>query len=561
MSKKSLNKNIQIDKLLDSLHLPDWDNFLPKEAVRDLRKLYAQERELIERSSLSRISFSKILQIRAPIRKKVIELLGMIYHLDRVGRIEYPGISKVTQKASVLVEEHSQYLEHYSQYPKMITRLAKSPTVSSLSAIERWYLSREDREVRTEHYKEGSLRELLSLRSKLNKLERVYMEKGDESMVVEMIKLRHKIANLSGFSSWNEKSLSGLMMSSIGVDGVSNLLLDLKIRVVNIDTQRYVNYRTPMFAPRYTIDGILDAAKEILHAHFGLILSLREVSVWADGVIYFDVYTRGNTLLGGIYLDLFSRKGKVEGAWSGVVRDGEKDILPLSMVVTNFTFGKNISHYEFVTFIHEFGHAVHYIFSRPEVYLGYVRYLEDDAIEVMGRFFERFAYDAHIVRIALLGRRKKLTDKDMLFIKKLKEIQSAFLFQDRVRDIAVSLYDWDIHLRPPEDLSELHARWSDISEHVIRTNKKEGTIFPPVLQYVFGGTYSAKFVIYIWADVIAAQLYNKYIKLYKVSPKKAMASLRRILAQGSTRPMVQILRPLLGSKVRIAAYLSEMIER
>ncbi|GEM_PF-5934029 len=563
MNKKTtLHKNTRISTELDPLNLPDWSAFRPEIALQKLRKLYAEERAIINNKLSSRhTTHGEIFYLRAPTRRKIIALLGELYHFERVAKHRHPGITDAVRTASLIIEKHSQFVTLRSKYPQIVNRLSRSALSTKLSPSERWYLSREARELGSPHRAHGKkLNALSSTRIELDTQEKVFAEKNEinDTAVLRMVSLRSKIAQLSGFSSWNEKVLRGLMMSHIGVSGVSTLFAGFKKQVTIWHVQKLKNYRVAFFAPRYTEDGVLEAVKEILRIHFSITLEAHDTSVWAKDVLFFRAHDKNGTLLGGLYVDLYVRKGKIGGAWSGAVRDGEKGILPLAMVVTNFTQGKRIAHYEFLTLVHEVGHAVHYLCARPDSYLGYVRYLEDDAVEIAGRFFERFAFDTTIVERALLGKKKTLSVTDSTFIAKLPEYRRAYLTHDRSLDVAVSEFDWEIHLHPPKNSEDLHVKWREIYNQIIPDTKEDGSVFPSVLRYVFDGRYSAKFLLYIWADIVAAQLYQKYQNIRKKSPKKASAMLSKIFQKGSSAPMMNTLRPFIGSRVRIDAYIHEL---
>lgn len=562
MSKKiTLHKNTRIVIQSDPLDLPDWGAFRPEIAVKKLRKLYSEERDIINKLSSRNATHGEIFKLRAPLRRKIIALIGELYHLDRVAKNQYPGITDAVRSASFVIEKFSEFLAFHSKYPAIITSLNQSAPFVKLSPSERWYLAREKDEFSSAPQVRGKMRTAISsAQMKLSKMERVFAEKDEinDTAVLQMIALRSQIAELSRYSSWNEMVLRGLMMSEVGVSGVSALFKEFKKRAAIWHIQKLKNYRTPLFAARYTEDNVLEAIKEILQVNFGITLVAYDASVWARDVLFFRAYTEDGTLLGGLYADLYEREEKRGGAWSGAIRDGEDGIFPLAMIVTNFTSGKRISHYEFLTLVHELGHAVHYLCAQPDSYLGYVRYLEDDAVEIAGRFFERFAFDAKIVRRALLGKKKKLSQSQNTFIAKLPEYRRAFLIQDRSLDIAVSEFDWEIHLHPIKRPEDLHQAWREVHSKLILDAKDHGSIFPSILRYIFDGRYSGKFVLYIWADIIAAELYLKYRILFKRSPKKARAMLLDVFQKGSSAPMMDILKPILGARITIDAYLKEI---
>lgn len=112
----------------------------------------------------------------------------------------------------------------------------------------------------------------------------------------------------------------------------------------------------------------------VLRGLFQLIKQLYQVdfveeirSVWEHTVKYFRLL-KNQTVIGGLYLDLYAREGKRGGAWMNDYcnRWQKKTVLqlPIAYVVCNFTppdqeSKSYLQHEEIVTLFHEMGHALH----------------------------------------------------------------------------------------------------------------------------------------------------------------------------------------------------------
>ena len=115
-------------------------------------------------------------------------------------------------------------------------------------------------------------------------------------------------------------------------------------------------------------DGVFYAAQEL----YGITLKERtDLPVYHPDVRVFDVFDADGTQLAVFYLDPFKRPSKRGGAWMGnfVEQDGLAGTIPVIYNVENFTKPAPgqpalLSFDDVTTLFHEFGHALHGLFSR-----------------------------------------------------------------------------------------------------------------------------------------------------------------------------------------------------
>ena len=78
------------------------------------------------------------------------------------------------------------------------------------------------------------------------------------------------------------------------------------------------------------------------------------------------MYDHGK-LIGRFYFDSHPRPGKYEHANAVPLRAGVGSSIPVAALVMNLPAGKGLmEHGDVVTFLHEYGHLLHYIFGGPE---------------------------------------------------------------------------------------------------------------------------------------------------------------------------------------------------
>src|SRR5205814_2219130 len=141
-------------------------------------------------------------------------------------------------------------------------------------------------------------------------------------------------------------------------------------------------------------DGVFWAATQL----YGITFKERhDLPVYHPDVRVFDVFENDGSQLGLFYLDYFTRDNKNGGAWmSNFVEQstllGKK---PVVYNVANFTKPANgqpalLSFDDVITMFHEFGHALHFLFSSA-TYPTLGRDVARDFVEFPSQFNENWA--------------------------------------------------------------------------------------------------------------------------------------------------------------------------
>ena len=218
--------------------------------------------------------------------------------------------------------------------------------------------------------------------------------------------------------------------------------------------------------------------------------------------------TTGNHI-GLWYLDPFARKGKRSGAWATTYRshstfDGNKNVLGSN----NSNFVKPapgepvlVSWDDASTFLHEFGHALHFFSSevRYPTLNGGVR----DYTEFQSQVLERWlATDKVINQFLVHYKTGKPMPKELVQkIKKASTFNQGFATTEY---LASALMDMKLHMTDPtninvdtfekETLAEMHMPKELVMRH--RT---------PHFGHVFSGEgYATAYYGYLWADVLTS---------------------------------------------------------
>lgn len=140
--------------------------------------------------------------------------------------------------------------------------------------------------------------------------------------------------------------------------------------------------------------GILQLTQDL----FGVQIRPWATDVWHPDVEAFEMVEDGQ-VIGRFFLDMHPRADKFTHAMMAPLRIGIRDrMLPAAVLVTNFPKGK-MEHGDVVTYLHEFGHLIHWIFAGRQVFAAQnAMELEGDVVEAPSQLLEEWVWDYDTLR-------------------------------------------------------------------------------------------------------------------------------------------------------------------
>ena len=289
------------------------------------------------------------------------------------------------------------------------------------------------------------------------------------------------------------------------------------------------------------------------------------VTAWEKSVKLFAVYDKDKQLRGRIYMDLFARDNKRGGAWMDecLVRYKHHGQLqhPVAYLVCNFNAPIEdkptlLTHEEVETLLHEFGHCLHHILTQVDYAdVSGINGVAWDAVELPSQFMENFAWhkDSLPLLCAHYKTGESLPDVLLENILASKHYHSAMHL---MRQMTFALFDFTVHLNT--DMPKSHAVAQTL------TQVQAQTALMPVLPYnrfthafthIFAGGYAAGYYSYAWADVLAADAFDCFLKAGIFDPKLGKRFLQCILEKGGSKPAQDLFIDFCGHKPRVEALL------
>jgi peptidyl-dipeptidase Dcp len=316
----------------------------------------------------------------------------------------------------------------------------------------------------------------------------------------------------------------------------------------------------PYFSLRNARKGIFYVVENL----YGLKFEKRDWPTYHPEAEVYEVLEADGSHLGVLYMDFHPRDGKRVGAWSTGFRDAsyrEGDrISRIGSIVMNFTrpSGENpalLSFDEVTTFFHEFGHALHGLFSDGP-YDRTAGTVPRDFVELPSQIMENWAAEPEVLKVYAKHYETDEAIPDEL-IEKL-EMSSTFNQGFMTGEyVAAALLDMDYHTTENPDIEDVRAfekasmdRIGLIPEFIPRYRS---TYF----SHIFNGGYSAGYYVYYWAGVLDTDAFYAFKETGDVFNPQVAAKFRELLAKCGSDEAMEVYKKFRGKAPSIEPYLEK----
>ncbi len=332
-----------------------------------------------------------------------------------------------------------------------------------------------------------------------------------------------------------------------------------KIRQSKYDLDE--NELRPYFELSRVIDGVFEVARRLYGIEF---VERKDVPVYHPDVQVWEVKDADGSALGLLYTDYFPRKSKRGGAWCGTYRDAKRvqgvRVTPVVNNVGNFskpTAGKPalLSFEEVETLFHEFGHALHVLFS-DTAYQRTGDAVPVDFVELPSQIMENWARHPDVLKMYARHYETGAPIPDAL-VEKIERVGTFNQGFGTVEYLAASFLDmrWHSTSFPAEEI--------DVDAFEAKTLGDLGLIPEIIARYkstyfrhIFsGGYYAAGYYSYIWAAVLDADAFEAFKEKGLYDRATAKAFREHILSRGGAADAMEMYRTFRGKDPQIAPLL------
>ena len=421
------------------------------------------------------------------------------------------------------------------------------------------------------------------------KLYKAYCTRAPENgqVIENTMRLRHELAQLTGFNNYAEYSLASKDADSPA--DVLNLLNTLLERVKGhaekeieelknffgqeleahdfmFASEQYkkhlFGFDEELYRPYFEKNNVTDGMIRFLGRMFSLEFVKKDEPAWHESVAVYDISRNGKEFA-RIYMDLEARKEKRDGAWMNdwITRHTEDGtVVPATAIIAaNFPASKDghpslLRHRDVVTLFHEMGHALHHLCSEvDEADVSGINGVEWDAVEFPSQFLELFAYEEDVLSIfARHFRTGETIPAEM--VDKLKEVRSYHAALTIIRQVEFATFDMLIHQKLCTE--------ADVQEILDKVREKTSLIKPPAynrfqngFSHIFSGGYAAGYYSYKWAERMSADAFMEFKKQGIFNQELAERYFNIILKNGGSRKAMELYRDFIGREPGIEGML------
>ena len=412
-------------------------------------------------------------------------------------------------------------------------------------------------------------------------------EYDNKQIISDMIRLRTEKAHLLGFNSYSEYVIGEQMASTPSAvyalleeiftqanekakeelaemnemfkrDHPAN---DLKFEswdwwyyAEKVRKQKY-NLNEEMTSPYFSLDNVRQGVFNLANRLFGLTFRPVVVPQYHHEASAYEVLDNDGSHLAILYFDFHPRASKSQGAWCGYFRrpgyDREgKRITPVVSIVCNFTAPSAdspalLSIDEVTTLFHEFGHALHFIFS--DVPYNGLLDVEGDFVELPSQIMENWALEEELLKsYAVHYRNNTVINKSIINkIRNSAQFNQGFMTTEL---LAAALVDLDIHsLTECQELDVDAFEYNALYEKRKMISEIEPRYRLPYFAHIFASSYSSGYYFYTWAEVLDKDAYEAFVETGDIFNRRTAQALRELLASGGKRDGMTLYRKFRGS--------------
>lgn len=401
-------------------------------------------------------------------------------------------------------------------------------------------------------------------------------ENDNQKTLLNIVKLRHKRANLLGYKTHSHFVLEERMAENPKI--VNDFLEDLLVKAkpaAEEEFKKLSNFAKkdgikklqkwdsayyseklkkalfdleeeqlkPYFKLQNVIDGVFGVANKLYDLVFEEIYTIEK---YHQDVKTFKVTDTSGNFIAILYADFFPRKGKRDGAWMTSfkgqwVKDGENS-RPHISIVCNFTKPTEtkpslLTFNEVTTLFHEFGHALHGMLANTTYPSLSGTNVYWDFVELPSQLLENWCYEKEALN--LFAKHYETNEPiPMELIDKIKQSSNFLEGMQTLRQLSLGMLDMNYHANDPSEIK-------DVKEFETLSFKNT-QLFPEIkdncmstsFSHIFQGGYSSGYYSYKWAEVLDADAFAYFLENGIFDKSTAQKFKDNVLSKGGTdKPM------------------------
>lgn len=420
-------------------------------------------------------------------------------------------------------------------------------------------------------------------------------ESNNMEIVKRIVNIRMELAQLLGFSDFADYVLRKRMAEDSGhVYKLLNDLLDAytpaaKKEVKEVEKlaretegdgfrlmpwdfayyseklkNRKYNLNEEELRPYFELDRVKEGVFALATRLYGITFrENKEIPVYHPDVQAYEVFDKDGSYLAVLYTDFHPRAGKRSGAWMTSykeqwIRDG-RNSRPHVSVTMNFTKPTEerpslLTFSEVTTFLHEFGHALHGMFSDTRFRSMSGTNVYWDFVELPSQIMENFAVEKEFLSTFAYHYQTDEPIPEEL-IRRIVDASNFNVAYACLRQVGFGLLDMAWYTRRTAFDSDVKAYEKESWKKAQILPQPDETCMSVQFGHIMSGGYAAGYYSYKWAEVLDADAFSVFKEKGIFNREVAQSFRDCILSKGGTEHPMKLYKRFRGKEPTIDALL------
>ncbi len=414
--------------------------------------------------------------------------------------------------------------------------------------------------------------------------------KGDacdnKEIIRKIVNLRLELAKLLGYKCFADYALSNRMAkTTCRVNELIEKLYEAYMPVAKEEVEslgerlqpwdfayyshkeqlRKHNIDSEMLRPYFKLQNVKDGIFGLASKLYGITFRLQpEIEVYHPDVEAYEVFDSDGSFLAVLYADFFPRPSKQSGAWmtdfqEQYIDEAGTDHRPHVSIVMNLTKPTEekpslLTLSEVETFLHEFGHALHSIFSKVHYKAQSGTNVLRDFVELPSQLMENFAVEPEFLHTFAFHHETGEPLPDEL-IERIRQSRNFNCGYACIRQLSFCMLDMAYHtLTEPltEDIMDFECKAMSRTRLLPVVPETNMSV---QFSHIMSGGYAAGYYSYKWAEVLDADAFSLFLEKGIFDKETANCFRSNILSKGGTQDPMQLYVSFRGKEPDIKALL------
>ena len=329
--------------------------------------------------------------------------------------------------------------------------------------------------------------------------------------------------------------------------------------------QRY-NIDSEMLRPYLQLEKVQEGVFGLATRLYGISFErATDIPVYHPDVVAYRVKDTDGSFLAVLLADFHPRANKQSGAWMTTYREqwveektGE-NVRPIVSIVMNFTKPTKerpalLTLGEVETFLHEFGHALHAIFSQVRYEALSCTNVYWDFVELPSQFMENYATEAEFLNTFA---RHYQTGEPMPeeLIQRIRESRNFQCGYACCRQVSFCLLDMAYYTLSTPLTQDIRTFESEAWEKAMVLKTLDDSCMSVRFGHIMSGGYSAGYYSYKWAEVLDADAFSVFQQEGIFNTGTAARFRKEILSRGCSEHPMTLYKNFRGEEPSIDALL------